>query len=207
MPSDVDDLNCTVLIQMAPRWSSPVAIDNFEHDHKYMAKRVRMVGPTPFILEGDLQIGAVEIKDRNTDLRANVENIGGKGALDVNIVSGQLQTKDVVNQYAQISNVPRLIETTLVTLTVPPGKRYHFKAYTGGGEADGLFRMKINNTVINTMRNSGAMRSVQVSLWGEGCEVPVSAGGTITLTVEHWEKFYGGLFDFEGTILAYSVNA
>jgi hypothetical protein len=50
------------------------------------------------------------------------------------------------------------------------------------------------------MRNSAAMRSVIVSIWENGLEIPVSAGGVVKLTVKHDET---NLMNFEGTILGF----
>ena len=111
--------------------------------------------------------------------------------------------KDVMNLSGQTNGIPKAVEADIINYTVPLGKKLYFRAYASGGDADGLFKLKINGAVINTMRNSGAMRSVQVSIWKDGCELPISAGGIVRLTVEHSEK---SLMSFEGNILGFMVN-
>jgi len=106
----------------------------------------------------------------------------------------------LLNQYGTATGIPGNIEMDVINYTVPVGKTLYFRAYTSGGNADGLFKLKINGTIINTMRNSAAMRSVVVAIWEDGLEIPVNSGGTVKLTVIHNEI---NLMNFEGTILGF----
>jgi hypothetical protein len=208
----VNDLNNEIKIQF-PTKHAPNIYNMLEHDSQLSAKRVRIVGGGVSINPGDIQIGAVEIKDMNSDLRANVSQIpidkgGMTNALNVNVVGVNplAKQKNSLNFTQKQLAVPAGVEYTLLTLTVPPKKMLYLKSYmvTGINGEDALFTLKVNDVEENLVRTSVAIPSVQVKIWdNDGCELPVAPNETVKVTVLH-DRLRPSAFS--ATIVGYFVD-
>ena len=146
-------------------------------------------------LQGDIQIGAVEIKDGSTDQRASVQ---GNGGLNVNVLSTPSETVGVgTNVYDDIVGVLTSTETDLVSYTVPTGKKFILTGGKGTGSSDAHYKLKIDGNTEAFYKTSYFDR-VAKFFFDNRDGVEVAAGIVIKITVEHEEsasqEFYGNLF-------------
>ncbi|MHA1329928.1 MAG: hypothetical protein ACTSR2_02515 [Candidatus Hodarchaeales archaeon] len=173
-----------------------------EHNKDAYAKRVFVVNPVPLEV-GDIQIGAVEIKDGDTDLRADVENQGSLNALVVENAT-ELR-KSTVNTYGD-AIISFCSSSTLVSYPVPLTKTFKFSGFIVGGQADGEFIIKVNGGIVCKVRNSRASRTLFI--WFKN-EIQVSAGGTVEIEATNVDNGIPPPFSsksFEGTINGYTLN-
>ena len=167
-------------------------IERHEHDAEAHAKRVLAVSkdgmpidennPLPVeasIDVGDIHIGAVEIKDKDSDIRATVIQRLTDTALIVQDLSEY--QKNTVNIYGE-ATVPWDTEITLCTYTVPTSKTFNFSGIIIGGNADGEFFAKIGGTPIAKIRNTAAARTISAIFWNNP---KVNAGGNVTITAKN----------------------
>jgi hypothetical protein len=186
-------------------------IERHEHDAEAHAKRTLLVTPdgepvdelNPLPVEaklevGDITIGAVEIKDGSSEVRATVIQQNGDTALLVKDINEY--EKNTVNIYGDTS-VAWDDETTLAVYPVPAGRTLKFGGVIVGGCADGLFTVTMNSIKVFTLRNSAASRTLIVFLKND---LTVNAGGEIRILVknvgsDHQTKI------FEGTINGYTI--
>lgn len=90
-----------------------------EHDPVNSAKRVNLVAGNISIDPGDIQIGAIEIKDADSDIRANViTNGGGENRLLVDAGVTSVDPNDVVT-----SSTHNTVDTVKASYTVPASKK------------------------------------------------------------------------------------
>jgi len=120
--------------------------------------RVSVVKPIELTV-GDIQIGAVEIKDGDTDTRADVETIGAYGAL---MVYDPIEfQKAKVNIFGSAIVTPGNI-LNLAQFVVPAGKTFTFSGGIVGGEQEGEFYFDIGGATVALARNSGSNRTIQL---------------------------------------------
>jgi hypothetical protein len=65
-----------------------------------VAVNVHVADPMPISLTGDVEIGAVELKDASSDNRAHIDT---SGALDVNIVAGTINLTGVATETSNLA--------------------------------------------------------------------------------------------------------
>jgi len=189
-------------------------IHRHEHDAEAHAKRVLNVGPDgqPYtdgnrlpvdalVDVGDIHIGAVEIKDHDTDTRVSVEECG---------VYNAMMTKDcldaqsnTVNVYGE-ANIPYDTEITLATFNVPVGRKFKFTGMIVGGDADGEFFAKVDGSIVAKVRNSSAVRTITAKFWNEPSS---NAGGQVTITCKNVSWVKRNTKEFEATLNGYTIPA
>ena len=148
-----------------PDWQDPnrnvsdSSIHKRVFDYDNDAYRVNVVEPIELEV-GDIQIGAVEIKDSITDERANVVSIGDKnGIITQNLIE---QTKTSVNSFGSAIVSPGLT-VTLATYTIASDKAFTFIGGIVGGDESGEFHFEVGGSDIALVRNSGSQRSIIVN--------------------------------------------
>lgn len=130
-------------------------------------------------MRGDFQIGAVELKDRDSNTRADIETIGNYNGLLVKDVT-EFQ-KQKLNNFGSASVSPGAT-ITLATYNVPAGKRFVYSGGIVGGTEQGEFTFDINLVTQALIRNSGSNPTIQVKF----IEPPeASAGAVIELKVKN----------------------
>lgn len=142
--------------------------------------------------------GAVEIKDQNSSLKADVETgVSGKNGLVVIIDE---KARSVVGVYGSAVIAPSG-SATLATFTVPALKRFVFSgAIVGGGES-AEFSFLISASTICLVRNSGSTRTLMVAFptapEASAAAVVVISATNVSLRTK----------TFEATISGYTVDA
>lgn len=104
------------------------------------------------------------------------------------------------NTYDDVTLVPTSVETTIVSYTVPVGYTFYFIGLNTSGNANAIFRLYVDGSIVLAARNSVA--NLTVSLNYSQSPIKVSAGDTIAIKVIH---SVSASCDFEGTILGYIV--
>jgi len=141
----------------------------------------------PVDIRGDIEIGAVEIKDGTTDNRAVVT---ADGALLVT-TAGTIGVP--VNVYNQL-DVPSATQLTLLTYTIPTGRALHFSQFMVGGNSDGTFTIRANGSILAFVRNNAAQRTISITFKNE---LEINAGNVVSILVYNESNVTR---TFEGTI-------
>ena len=126
---------------------------------------------------GDIQIGAVEIKDHDSNTRLDV----------VEIQTGQ---HAMLTREARGSNISVFgsdiispsVTLDVATRTVPVGQRFIWKGGIIGGNDAGEFIFKVNGSVKHFWRNAGANRSKDLIF---PHQLEANAGDTVTVSVKN----------------------
>jgi len=107
--------------------------------------------------------------------------------------------KDRIDDYEEESNVAKDTETIMFTYSnVGP---YFVEKVVCSGTSDAVFRFKINGTTRRTMRNSWNDRNVTFDF--STFSRKISAGATVTVTVEHSEVL---VQDFEANLSGFTYS-
>ena len=158
--------------------------------------RVSVIKPIPLEVS-DIQIGAVEIKDGDSDTRADVAEVGGNNGLVVQNAIDQAKSK--VNIFGSTTVSPG-VTVTLATYTVPVGKAFTFTGGIVGGTANGEFHFEIAGSDIAVYRNSGSNPSCQLRF----VEPPTAtAGSIINIKVKNCDN---KTRIFESTLSGYTLD-
>lgn len=160
--------------------------------------RVNVVAGSISIDPGEINIGAVEIKDHNTDTRLDVEVVGDYNAI---LVSDAIEyQKAKVNMWGSTSITPSST-VTLVTYTVPSGKIFTLTQAIIGGRNCGEFEIEVGGSNIALIRNSGAHPTSIVKFE----EPPEASAGTV---INIKAKNIGHVTrPFEATMAGYTINS
>lgn len=120
--------------------------------------------------------------------------------VDGNLIVVQIDTyRSKVVLYGD-SMVAQAATVTLVTFTVPAGKRFYFKGVSVGGGEEGEFSFEINAGRIGLWRNSGSTRSAVITF----PEQPeASAAAIINVIVTNKSN---KTRQFEATIYGYTLT-
>ncbi|NCA14141.1 MAG: hypothetical protein EBS89_08420 [Proteobacteria bacterium] len=102
------------------------------------------------------------------------------------------------NTYDDVTLVPTSSETTVVTYTVPVGKVFFFVGLNASGNANAIFKLYVDGSVVLAARTSVANLTATISY--SHSPIKVAAGDTISIKVTHQAPVG---CDFEGTILGY----
>lgn len=150
----------------------------------------------------------LKIRDKQTvislsELNNNYLDIAQQGDMEILPYSPPytIPISNVVNQFISTS-ISAYTESTLLSYTVPVGKTFYFRNVTIGGDADGIFRIKINNVDKLVIRNSATERTLLLNQFYSN--IPLEAGTSIVITCENT---YSTARTFESIILGYEVNA
>ena len=147
---------------------------------------------------GDIEIGAVEIKDGDSNLRADVEaGVSGKNGIVVIIDE---KTRSIVSVFGSAVISPSAT-STLATFTVPSGKRFIFSGGIVGGGESAEFSFIVASATVCLVRNSGSNRTIVV-LFPTAPEA--SASAVIDLKAKNVSL---KTKTFEATISGYTVDA
>jgi hypothetical protein len=122
-----------------------------------------------------------------------VVRLGGS-ALDVQLVK-ELAGSVLIERHGS-ANISTLAEITVATFTVGAGKYVRVKAEWGEGDADGLFKLYIDGSVVWEGRNNWCNRNIQGMM-----EYQADAGEVIALKVTNLhtttKDFTGGFYGYE----------
>jgi len=136
----------------------------------------------------DISIGAVEIKDGDSDIRLDVEVCGDYNAILTQDCVDFQKTK--INIFGQ-SLITKGSTLTVATHTVTAGKTFHFTGLTYGGSAMGEFDVELDGATTFLLRNTGSSLTQKQSF----SEPPeVGAGKVINIKVENMFN-KDGIFD------------
>lgn len=147
---------------------------------------------------GDIQIGAVEIKDHDSTTRLDVETISDYNAIMVRDVVEFQKAK--VNVFGSTSVTPSST-VTLATYTVPSGKVFVLTGGIVGGRMHGHFEFEVGGSTVAVVRNSGANPTIQVK-FHEPPEASASTVINIKLTNDGHNTR-----PFEALLSGYTINA
>jgi len=166
-----------------------------DEDGNYYTDDNRLPVNASLVVE-DIQIGAVELKDGDSNTRVDVETVGSYNAvLSQDVVEFQ---KQKVNNFGSASVAPGAT-VTLVTLTVPATKRFVYRGGIVGGNDHGKFEFQINSITQATVRNSGSNPTIQVTF----IEPPeASTGSVVDLNVTNNSN---KTKSFEATLSGYII--
>jgi len=183
-------------------------IERHEHDAEAHAKRVMCVSkdglpidennrlPVEALLEASqISIGAVTIKDQNSNTQADVENVG-LNALVVTFAETILKTK-VVQFGASVVGPGATV--TLISYTVPALKTFHWVGAFVGGRESGEFTLQINGATVVLIRNSGSIRTIN-SKFPEDPEA--SGSSVVEIKVKNISELSRS---FEATLFGYTL--
>lgn len=139
----------------------------------------------------DVNITNAEIQvDVNIDDKIHIVGRNDIDTLDIN-QNGSINVVvsspegGLWSEYDMNFAVPPIVETTIVTFTVPIGQSLYVNGFVATGEADGIFTLKHNSNVLVEMRNSWTSRNVEYTPGNHGHEIP--EGETIEIAVRHNE--------------------
>ena len=173
---------------------SPSQIKQRTFNPDFDAIRTFIVGGELIFDIGDVKIGAVEIEDRNSGTRLDVEVVRDFQAAIVRDAVEFQKTK--VNNFGSAMVSPS-INSTLVTYTVPSGATFTFTGAIVGGDEIGEFTMEIGGNVVTLVRNSGSNRTIQLRFVeppdaGESTEIAIR----VTNTSDRTRQFEATLSGF-----------
>lgn len=156
--------------------------------------------PLPVIANievGDIQIGAVELKDHDSSTRSDIEVERDYNAL---LVRDAIEYQKVRLTPFNSDSVGSGATLTLVSHTVGVGKDFEWTGVLVGGNASGLFTLFVNGSQVGSVRNSGSERTKPVrfpelfeATDGDVIEIKVTNLSHKTET-------------FEATMFAFEVN-
>jgi len=127
------------------------------------------------VLDGD-QIGIWGYEDGNTGSPIPI-NLTSEGFLQVSVVGNE--NMGIIYDEGTLSGG---VEHSLVSHTVTAGQEFNLARISGTGRTNGIFRVKVNGTTIETKRNAWTDRNVEF-VYTKG--LPLTAGDTVELTVIH----------------------
>ena len=146
---------------------------------------------------GDIQLGAVELKDHDSNTRADVHTIGSVNALLV--YNAEEEQRIVANIYNQI-NISSSTEQTIATYTVPSGKIFKLKQLVIGGNSDGTFKLEVGGSTWAVFRNSAGERTKSINF------NEVLAGQGIVINIKCYNESHQTR-TFEATMFGFIRNS
>ncbi len=177
---------------------SPSQIIQRTFDNPDDAWRVNVVAGSISIDPGEINIGAVELKDQNSDNRVDVEIIGSFNAVITRDAIDFQKTK--VNVFGSALVTPGST-LTLVSYVVPVSSVFTFSGGIVGGDESGEFTFEIAASTIALVRNSGSNRTIMLRFLE-----PPSAGAATLLQIK--VKNIGiKPKQFEATLSGYTMPA
>lgn len=103
-------------------------------------------------------------------------------------------------QFNIVTLVPTSVETTVVTYTVPTGKKFYFLGYNCSGNTNAIFKLYVNGNVYFASRSSTANLNAEKTF----SYPPFSVNQSITVTLKVIHSNTASC-DFEGTIIGYLI--
>jgi hypothetical protein len=160
--------------------------------------RVDVVKGNISIDPGDIEIGAVEIKDHNSETRLDVEAVSDYNAIMVRDVVEFQKAK--VNVFGSTSITPAAT-VTLATYTVPAGKIFVLTGGIVGGRMHGEFEFEVGGSTVAVVRNSGSNPTIQVKFF----EPPEASASTV-INIKATNDGHQTR-PFEATLSGYTINS
>lgn len=152
---------------------------------------LRIVGDIN-IKPGDIEIGAVEIKDHITDIRTAVDSTNA-----LKVREAQLETS--INQYSSGTGTAGVL-TDILTYTVPTGKTFYIEGYIATGEAEARFEVTVDSVVKTAYRITRADLTAEVNFG----KAPIVALADSVVKVRV-ENHYNTNLTFETNIYGYLI--
>jgi hypothetical protein len=122
--------------------------------------------------------------------------INPDGSINVNVTSGATAVNK--STYNEISAVPMLTATPLVTYTAPGGSFTSLQRISVSGDNIAKYKVKLNGTTIETVRTYfGGKLDATAEFTSPAGGLPLSPGDIVSVEVEHSRPFVG---DFNGRI-------
>jgi len=189
----------------------PSLLGQRDKDHSIAVVLPEDQTPIPVTVEGfeigDIAIGAVEIKDGDSDTRVDVEAdpeattknsmfVQAPSLLDVleQILAAQ-GGGNPVEKFGETS-VSGNTETTLASYTVPAGKKVQVRGIFGEGVDNGVFRLYIDGTKVWQKRNAWTDRNVEGAMFAEATASQAIEVKVLNLMPVAMD-FSGGFFGIE----------
>jgi len=202
-----------------PYDASYLSQENILRDvHDPVTQTLRTTANASIIVPGGLEVAIDQANDSiklgdGTNLFTST-TVGPKTGLDVNIVSGDvtgefdaypLEKGLTRNTYNEVSSVVQNIETTIVTYTVPGGKIAYFSRAEYSGTNIAIYTVKINGAPQDKKRTNYAVSLNESTIFNSSGNtgIPLVAGDTITVTVQHVNNSPG---DFNCRVEAIEVT-
>jgi hypothetical protein len=107
---------------------------------------------------------------------------------------------NLTNSFSDASGVPTNSETTVVTYTVPASTSFYFIGLVTSGNANALFRLKVNGSTVLAGRTT--VSNLSWSLSYSYSPIVALDSDVVTITVIHQA---GVACDFEATIMGYEL--
>lgn len=145
---------------------------------------------------GDIQIGAVEIKDHDSGVRADVLSVGSTNGL---VIYDGLEEEKIPYLGFGEKIIGASATDTLISKTVTVGKKLYIESITCGGNEYGKFFLFVNTTKRMIMRNSGSNPTI---IFKFDKALIFNGGDTIELKAEN---IYHQTKTYEGNIVGYEV--
>jgi hypothetical protein len=107
----------------------------------------------------------------------------------------------LVSTLASVSSIAANTESTVVSYTVPAGKKFYFLGFCANGDIDALYKLYLGVGPVLSGRTSVAVPTVNINF---PYSILVAAEGlTLRLKVTHYATGLNG--NFEGTIIGYTL--
>lgn len=120
--------------------------------------------------------------------------------IPVEIIDGTFSDADTVNTFGSISSLSSGSLTTIVTYTVPVGKKFFLQLVDGSGENIATYDLEVSSTAIARRRTYfGSSLDVVITFAQASKGIEYPAGTVIRLRVEHARTTMSA--DFDGRIL------
>ena len=160
--------------------------------------RVDVVQGNISIDPGEINIGAVEIKDHDSTVRLDVEPVSDYNAIMVRDAIEFQKAK--VNVFGSTSVTPAST-VTLATFTVPAGKIFVLTGGIVGGRESGNFEFEVGGSTVAIIRNSGSNPTIQAR-FNEPPEASAATVINIKVTNDGHKTR-----PFEATLSGYTINS
>jgi hypothetical protein len=145
---------------------------------------------------GSITIGNVKIAARPDGVTLEYVLVDNNRRV---VVSDDPTSVNRVRDYEEKTTVLPNIETIILTYTNP--QSYYLEKIICSGTADAKFKVKLNGTAIETLRNSWNNRNIAFDFTNKS--VYCSAGTTVTVTAVHAEKTAQ---DYESSLFGFTYS-
>ena len=130
---------------------------------------------------GAIQLGNVKVAQKPDNVTLDYIFIDNNRKLVIRIDPDSISR---IAQYSEVPNINKNIETTILTYTnVSP---YFVEKVVCSGTADAVFKLKIDGSIVRTLRNAWNDRNATFDFSTISRKIPATS--TVTLTAEHFEK-------------------
>lgn len=149
----------------------------------------------------ELKIGAVEIKDGNSDRRADVEPVGSLNAL---IIYDAIEQQMTDRHTYDSASVAYNATVTVWSYTVPASTEFRLTNVEAGGNADGEFTVEVGGSTVRFRRNSAAHRTIDIPF---NPYKAIPAGTLVAVKAKNISFIKQGTRQFEVGVAGYTIPA